>query len=110
MGPALPYSVREKAVNTALRLLARRRREAENKVTITRAGQGMSVCCTVLDGQDTLLSISLWVPDLAQAEAVKRRFLKDPSAVYRAAVALMTDRSEPNGENLDGPSAGKPAD
>lgn len=96
----LPFSVREKAVNTALRLLARQKREAENKVEITAAGNGYTIRCNVLDGADTLLSISLLVPDLAQAEAVKRQFLRDPTAVYRTTVALMTGDIDSVGGSL----------
>ncbi|AVQ94809.1 DUF4364 family protein [Ethanoligenens harbinense] len=86
----LPLSVREKAVRAGVRLLARQKRDAENKVEITPSGAGFAVRCTVLDGEDTLLSISLLVPDRAQAEAVRQQFLHDPATVYRGAVALMT--------------------
>lgn len=86
----LPFSVREKAVKAGVRLLARQKREAENKVEILPDGAGFTVRCTVLDGKDTLLSISLLVPDRAQAEAVKQQFLRDPGTTYRATIALMT--------------------
>lgn len=82
--------MREKAVQAALRLLAREKRARENRVEITPAHTGFTVRCAVLDQGDELLSISLLVPERAQAEAVKRRFLADPVTVYRAAVALMT--------------------
>ncbi|MFT9055353.1 MAG: DUF4364 family protein [Ethanoligenens sp.] len=86
----LPFSVREKAVKAGIRLLARQKREAENKVEITPNGAGFTVRCAVLDGTDTLLSLSLLVPDCAQAESVKQQFLRDPGTIYRATVALMT--------------------
>lgn len=86
----LPFSVREKAVKAGVRLLAQQKRNAENKVEIKSSDAGFTVRCAVLDGEDTLLSISLLVPDRAQAEAVKQQFLQDPGTTYRAAVALMT--------------------
>ncbi|HCB99723.1 MAG TPA: DUF4364 domain-containing protein [Ruminococcaceae bacterium] len=86
----LPYSVREKAVKAAMRLLAQQKREAENHVQITADGVGFRVICSVLDGKDSLLSISLLVSDRPQAEAVKKQFMSDPTTIYRATVALMT--------------------
>lgn len=91
----LPLTVREKAVRAAVRLLARVRREAENHVTITERPQGdYEVTCRILDNNDALMSISLLVPARDEAQAVKKEFLADPSAVYRGMLALLTgDRS-----------------
>lgn len=86
----LPRSVREKAERASVRLLARLKIENENKVLITRDESGWRVECRVLDGTDELLNIRLLVPSSGQAEAVRRQFLKDPAAVYRGAIALLT--------------------
>lgn len=86
----LPYSVREKAVKAAIRLLARLRLEAENKVTITQTKSGFVVECRVLDGSDELLAVRLLLPEREQAETVKRQFLSDPAKIYQGALALMT--------------------
>ena len=37
-----------------------------------------------------MMSIDLRVPDLLQAELVKKRFQSDPSAFYTAVLALLT--------------------
>ena len=87
----LPLSVREKSVRSAIRLLARIKREAENRVTVSeKPGGGYDVTCTVLDGGDSLLSVGLLVPGRAQAEAVRRRFLEDPELLYKGVIALLT--------------------
>jgi len=86
----LPLAVREKAIKAAVRLLQRQRLEAENKVTITRSGNGFTVECRVLDGADELLAVRLLVPDMAQAQAVKEQFHKNPELIYKAALMLMT--------------------
>lgn len=92
----LPVTVREKAVNAAVRLLSRIKRESENRVSIAenRSG-GVDVTCSVLDMGDTLMSVKLLVADRAQAESVKRRFQESPEFVYKGVLALMTgDKAE----------------
>ena len=70
--------------------LTKLRTDRENKVDITPEGNGFSVKCRVLDGDRSLLEITLWVPDKAQAEAVKKAFFADPLKVYGGVIALLT--------------------
>jgi hypothetical protein len=87
----LPLSVREKAVNAAVRLLARIKRDSENRVEIAEnASGGFNVTCSVLDMGDSLMSVKLLVADRAQAESVKRQFQTNPGTVYKGVLALMT--------------------
>jgi hypothetical protein len=87
----LPYSVREKAVKAAIRLLSKIKRESENSVEITEnISGGLNVCCKILDMDDELLSINLFVPDKQQAEMVKKYFLADPVIVYKGVLSLLT--------------------
>lgn len=88
---SLPLSVREKAVGAAVELLARIKRESENKAEIKTDDNGMcTVNCRILDQGDTLLDIGLGVPAREQAEMVKKQFLKDPELVYKGVLALLT--------------------
>ena len=86
----LPVSVREKSVSAALSLLSRTRREQENKVVFRKQKKGLLVQCHISDGDCDMMSIDLRVPDLLQAELVKKRFQSDPSAFYTAVLALLT--------------------
>jgi hypothetical protein len=86
----LPLAVREKAVKAAIRLIARIKIEAENKVTITQTEHGFTAECRVLDGNDEMLSIRLLLPERVQAEAVKRQFHDNPELIYKATLSLMT--------------------
>lgn len=88
---SLPFSVREKAVAAAVELLARIKRESENKVEIKTDQNGLcTIHCRILDRQDTLLDVGLEVPTAEQAEMIKKRFLKDPELVYKGVLALLT--------------------
>lgn len=87
----LPLTVREKAMAAAVQLLARIKRESENRVEIEENGKGgCTVTCSVLDMGDPLLRVSVYVPERDQAEAVKKRFQNDPQTVYRGVLALLT--------------------
>ncbi len=88
---ALPISVREKALEATLSLLAKIKRESENTVTIKKEPAGYSVQCNISGGEEVdLLGISLVVPDNMQAELVKKNFQADPDLIYACTLALLT--------------------
>ena len=88
----LPYTLRERSVAAALRLLSRRRHERENRVEIVPAegAAGYVVTCTVGKEQPPLLSFSLLVADEYQAQLVRDSFLHDPLLLYQSTLAVLT--------------------
>ena len=86
----LPYTLRERSVAAALRLLSRRRNEQDNRVTVTPADNGFVVTCTVGTQQPPLLSFSLLVADEYQAELVRENFLSDPLLLYQSTIGVLT--------------------
>lgn len=85
----IPYSVREDAFNACISLQTRLRREREHRITITELDNGCNITMSVVDGEDELMSVTLFVADYEQAEAVKEKFLADPVKVYSNIVALL---------------------
>lgn len=90
----LPLSVREKTVAAAVNLLARARREQENRVEIKKNERGYSVTCHVSDREMDLLTFTLYAPDLYQARLIKKNFHREPGMVYRAVLAAVTGSRE----------------
>jgi len=87
----VPYTLRERAVESALQLLKRRRIEKENTVDIRPLDHGgYEVTCTVLDQERKLMSTTLWVADKWQADTIKEQFLTDPTTLYRGTLAVLT--------------------
>lgn len=86
----LPTTVRRKALGAAVNLLAKQKRERENRVEISPEGKGYRVTCHVSGGQTDLMNFSLSVPDLAQANVVRDNFQSYPETVYRMMLALVT--------------------
>ncbi len=85
----LPYSVRETALNAALEMKTKLKREQENKIEIIPHGDGYDVTISIMDNDDRLLSVTLFVADSRQADYVKTKFLDDPAKMYSTIVALL---------------------
>jgi len=85
----VPYSVRETAFNACIKFQTRLRREREHKIRIDRLENGCNITMSVVDGDDELMTVTLFVADYEQALSVKEKFLSDPVKVYSNIVALL---------------------
>ncbi len=99
---SLPSAVRDKAVAAAINLLAKAKRESENKVEILKADRGYNVVCHISGGQMELMNFTLYVPDMYQANMVKDQFHRAPETVYRMLLALVTGNDDLAAEILKG--------
>lgn len=95
---SLPLTVREKALSSARNLLARQKNEAENIVTVDRVKDGYMVNLIISDIGSDLMNLSLFMPTEAEAQAVKRQFIRDPLLVYKGMFALLTGDLKTVGE------------
>ena len=87
----LPLSVRDKALEAAFTLLADARPHRENRAEAAPLETAFQVTCHISGGAGMeLMSISLFVPDSAQAELVKERFYRDPEQVYKLLLSSLT--------------------
>lgn len=74
--------VRDRAVKAALNIVARATSERENKVSIERLEDSVNVTFEIESLGQTMLSLTLNVADVLQAEQLKDGFLDDPGALY----------------------------
>lgn len=74
--------VRERAVKAALNIVSRARSERENKVTVEKLEDSCNVTFEIESLGQTMLSLTLNVADVLQAEQLKDGFLNDPGALY----------------------------
>ena len=87
----LPLSVRDKALEAAFTLLADARARRDNRVDVEKTANGCRVTCHISGGEEMdLMTISLYVPDEAQADMVKRNFHRDPTGVYKLLLSSLT--------------------
>ena len=86
----LSLSVRQKALSALMKLTERRKIEKENPVVITEAeGGGYNVNIRITDGIRDLISLTMFVPDRADANAVKRNFHDNPQRLYSVILASL---------------------
>lgn len=90
----VPYTLRQRSVEAALKLLKRYEVQRDNKVDIRKLEEGgYAVTCAVQDRGRDLLSVTLRVADNLQAEQIKEHFLADPSLLFRGNLAILTGDS-----------------
>lgn len=84
----LSLSIRQKAVGSILQLMETRKIEHENPVTIEKAENGgYHVNFRITDGMRDLMNLTLFVPTLSEANAVKRNFHRNPERLYSIILA-----------------------
>ena len=87
----LSLSIRQKAAAAAAGLIRIRKNEKENPVRIKRAeGGGYSVELKISDGIRDLMALTLFVPDISEANRIKRSFYKNPQRLYSVVLAGAT--------------------
>lgn len=91
---AVPYVVREKAINCAVSLISKAKNAKETDVEIFQCENGYMVTCSVNDKSIRLFSVSILVADELQANFVKDNFIKNPGLIYGGAMALLSGKSE----------------
>lgn len=102
----LPLSVRDKAADSAGKLLRRKKREREVKVEIAEQDAGFELRLAIPDSGSNLAAFTVFCPTREEAELIRRRFLNDPFYIYKGTLALLTGDREilgeifPSGENL----------
>lgn len=74
--------VRDKAVKAALNIVSRARSERENTVKIEKLENSCNITFEIESLGETMLSLTLNVSDILQAEQLKDGFLDDPGALY----------------------------
>lgn len=86
----LALTVKERAIECALTLLAQEKIEKENKVITERTEHGYNVKCSISGGNMELMSVSLYVADSEQARIIKKNFYKNPQLFYQVMLSAMT--------------------
>ena len=87
---SLSLTIRQKAAKACANILEKRRVENENPVTIQKAeGGGYQVTLRVTDGMRDLMSLSLFVPTMTEANHIKRTFHKNPERLYSIMLAAV---------------------
>ncbi len=87
----LSLSVRQKAIAAIMKLTERKQIEKENPVNISKnENGGFDVNIRITDGLRDLMSLTIFVPNLTDANAVKNKFYDNPQRLYSIMLAAVT--------------------
>lgn len=88
---SLPRTVRERAVNSAIRLITKARVERENKIEVKKEENGgYTITFSLFDKNTQFMKLSVYVCDSLQLEQVKQNFINDPAKVYSTIMTSLT--------------------
>lgn len=88
---SLPRTVRERAVNSAIRLITKARVERENKIEVKKEENGgYTITFSLFDKNTQFMKLSVYVCDSLQLEQVKKNFIDDPAKVYSTIMTSLT--------------------
>ncbi len=91
---ALPITVREKAVRSAVQAARIYQNCKDNSAVIAETENGFEVTCEVKDRGHLMLRSVIAVPDRLQAEMIKESFIKNPASIYSATLLLYTESKD----------------
>lgn len=87
----LPKTVREKAVNSGIKLMTLAKNKRENKILTEKLENGgYNVTFILGDEGNELMRLTVFVADNMQLEAVKNNFLADPVKLYSSIITALT--------------------
>ncbi len=94
LSSSLPFTSRERSVETALQLLSRMHKQENTTVEMEETENGYIVTMSILDKNTPILRVSVLAADSMQATAIKNNFLQDPALLYRSTIAVLNGQTK----------------
>ncbi|MBQ8896495.1 MAG: DUF4364 family protein [Clostridia bacterium] len=82
--------IRERALKSALRLVAYNRTGKRMLSDITECGEGYTLKCSIVDKKKTLFSVELYLAEKEYAEKLRANFEDRAEIIYRGALSLLS--------------------
>lgn len=90
----VPKSFRDKIYAAGLKLFAKLRNEKSVDFETRPCGNGYQIRCVCKEGELELMQLSLFVPDLDQANFVRSKILLNPSEFYARVIDYLVNNEE----------------
>ena len=88
---SLPKTVRERAVNSAIKLMTYKKAERDNEVLIEKTEDGgCNVTLSFKSDNDELMRLTIYAGDNMQAQLIKEHYLEDPIKLYSSIITALT--------------------
>ena len=82
--------IKERALRSALRLIAFNRSGNRITSTITEQNGGYNLRCAIVDKEKTIFSTEVFLTERAYAERYKRNFDENAEIIYRGSLSLLS--------------------
>lgn len=89
-----PKSAREKILAEGLRLFARLKNENMVSFETVESEKGCEIRCTCVDNNVKLMELTLFAPDMEQAELIKNKIRLNPQGLYGKIMDFVLDNEE----------------
>lgn len=86
----VPFTIREKSLTLAKKMLERNRHIKETDIQIDRTEDGVFITCAALENDKKVMSFTLQAADDDMALLMKENFLDDPAIFYRTLIDMLT--------------------
>ena len=90
--------LREKVYSAVVKMLGRYKAERDTDIKLEEKKNGVLLTYTVLGNQEALLSFSIMLPNMAQANHLKEQILKNPKYYCDSFIELLTENLQDNKE------------
>lgn len=88
---SIPRTVREKAIEALSQCVLQERFARENRAEILETDDGFRLELALNDVGNDLMRVSLYAPTREVCETMKRRFISDPTVLYRAVLSVLME-------------------
>ncbi len=82
--------IKERALRSALRLIAFNRSGSRISSSITENGEGYTFKCSIVDKEKTIFSTEVFVTEKAYADKLKLNFEENAEIIYRGTMSLLS--------------------
>lgn len=82
--------IRERALKSALRLIAFYRNGNRIKSSITECGEGYTLKCNIVDKEKTIFSVEVYLSEKDYAEKLKANFDERAEIIFKGALSLLS--------------------
>lgn len=90
----ISYYFRKRILRAAFSFFARIKRESDAELSIRQLHNGCEVDCTIKDASFDLMRLSIYAPDMDQAEMIKEKIRLNPAGFYNKIITFALNNEE----------------
>ena len=90
LNSTLSATVKSRAYDATLKMLTAYKNAKDTAFEITREGENTYLSCSAIDGGAPFLTVKMLLPDEAQADHIKQKFLENTAEIFSKIIEMLT--------------------